>query len=161
MFPSQLGNRDLSIYRQDRRTTISLALFEGVSPLRAHASGVELQAQRHYRARRDGRLGRPGLVDRARVRALVRIQKSAGDRARRGGRLPPEKDSRRSRLTGPGWMFVSEAASELGVSRQAVHRLIADGRISAHQVGRGVVAVERASVEACKQSRRAAGRLAP
>lgn len=54
------------------------------------------------------------------------------------------------------WMSIAEAASELGVSRQRVHLLVATGKLAAERVGAKIWVVRRTAVQARAKARKGA-----
>jgi excisionase family DNA binding protein len=109
------------------------AEFLGVSRQRIH----QLIAEGRIRAQRYG--GHALIVEQASVEALVR--------PRRNGPSPLQGE--------PGWLPVWEVARSLGVCRQRVHQLIADGRITARRFAGRAFIVEQASVNMYRKERQA------
>lgn len=54
------------------------------------------------------------------------------------------------------WMSITEAASELGVSRQRVHLLVRTGKLAAERVGVKIWLVRRTAVAARAKARQGA-----
>jgi excisionase family DNA binding protein len=57
-----------------------------------------------------------------------------------------------------GYVRVTEAAAQLGISRRRILQLINEGRLQAEPLGPRFLVVERASVEEYQRLRRPAGR---